>query len=298
MDHRPLPYQRDDLGGPGPVVTISLEQPDRKALVMDRALLARLDATLDDLGENIGGLVIASDSARVFVAGADLKEIDGLDDSELDAYLAYGQQVFGRIAALPYTSVAAVDGAALGGGLELAMHCDVLLGLRPKEGERAYPIGLVEATLGICPGWGGTNLLPARIEPGQAIGMTASGATMIADEAMEMGLFESLHDSREALLEAARSRAAQRKPERSDPRRPRCVSQREHVDDVRKALERVKSELPEGDAASAIADCVRAGVNGDWDHALAMERRSLIRLRKTEKARASIKAFFDRSASR
>jgi len=199
---------------------------------------------------------------------------------------------------LPCASVAAVDGAALGGGLELAMHCDVLMGLRPKEGERAYPIGLVEATLGICPGWGGTNLLPARIEPGQAIGMTASGATMDAAEALESGLFESLHDTRDGLLDAARRRASQGKPERSDPRRPVCVSQQEHVEGVRLALKRIEADLPEGDAAQAIADCVRAGVTEDWDHALAMERRSLIRLRKTEKARASIKAFFDRASSR
>ncbi len=298
MQHRPLPLERDDRDG-GAIVTLTLEQPDRPVVVLDQALLVRLEATLDliqkDIGEALRGLVIASGSERVFVAGADLREIDNLTDEQLDEYLALGQRLFRRIAALPCASVAAINGAALGGGLELAMHCDVLLGVDPGEGGKPYQVGLPEASLGLCPGWGGTNLLPARIEPDVAIQLTAAGKPMDQADARRRGLIAELLPDQDALMRAARDAAAEPKPERSHPQEPVCIAQEDRRAAAADALQRVEGDLPDTEAARAVARCVRRGAESGYASALELERRELIRLRSTDESREKLKAFFERS---
>ncbi len=290
----------DDSGPTAGVVTIFLDDESKPVTVLNRAMLARLDAALDGVERaNPAGVVLATSHGRVFVAGADLKEISELPDGELDEYLAYGQRVLGRIAGLGCTTVAAINGAALGGGLELALHCDVLLAMEPEKPDKPYRVGLPEASLGLCPGWGGTNTLPARIEPGVAIGATACGSTFTFDEAVEYRLFESVHAGRESLLAAARSRASKRKVGRNGgPNEPINVSMPEYSPSVRTALARVRGDVPKDDAAEAVLTCVEAGLQGGWAGALEQERKSLIALRGSESAQAKIKAFFDRNTSR
>lgn len=294
MAGNPLPIQR--LGSTN-VICVTLEQPGRSVVVLDRALLARLDETLDALPSDIEGLVIASASERVFVAGADLAEIDGLSDKELDDYLAMGQRIFGRIAALPVTSVAAVNGAALGGGLELAMHCDRIVGLKPAEGSRPYLVGLPEAGLGICPGWGGTCLLPARMEPAKAIERTATGAPMKSDEAHEAGVLEQLADSREALLDLARELAKQPKPQRRNPGEPEHLMQgpSERAAD---AVSRAACAIESNPAANGVIGVVRVGIAQGWQASLDAERATLIRLRQTDTAKERIRAFLNKNAAK
>lgn len=292
-----LRIQRDSAGPAGDVVTLYLDDPDKPVTVLDRAMIARLDDALDEIGPAPAGLVLATSHGRVYVAGADLREINDLSDPELDDYLSEGQRVFGRIAALPCCTVAAVNGAALGGGLELALHCDVLLGLLPADEAKPYRVGLPEASLGLCPGWGGTNTLPARIEPGLAINSVASGSTFTAFEAKELGLLEALLPAREELLAEAQRRAKGPKPRSGRAGEPVNISAPDIAPRVRTAFERVQSDLPNADAAHAVAECVKAGLANGWPEALKHERTSLISLRKTETAKARIKAFFDRTTS-
>lgn len=297
MSQTPLAIERD-ASGPGlPVVTLTLDQPGRKVLVLDRALLASIDAALNKIGTDLRGFVLAS-ASRVFVAGADLREIDALDDAELDAYLAFGQRVFARIAALPCTTVAAINGAALGGGLELAMHCDVLLALRPADPAKPYQIGLPEASLGLCPGWGGTNLLPARVEPGLAVTLTASGKPISVEEAHKHGLISDLFDAPESLIADARRRAREPKPARARPDEPLNLSEPAVRGRVAAAMQRVEPGLPDTDASRGVAECVREGLRAGWRASLEAERRTLVRLRSTDAARTALKAFFDRTAGR
>jgi len=293
MSVTPLPFERDDSGATPGVVTITLEQEGRPVVVMDRALLGRLEATLDAIGTDLDGLVIASGAERAFVAGADLREIDSLSDEDLDAYLAFGQRTLGRIAAMECSTVAAIHGAALGGGLELAMHCDVLLGLRSPEGGRPYPVGLPEAGLGLCPGWGGSNLLPARMDPARAIRMTCEGKPMTSDEAADAGLLGELADDREALLRLAQEHAARPKGRPG----PRSVAQDDVASGVRGALEAVRGDLPNTKAARAVVECVEAGLAKGWPAALETERARLIALRNTDEAKEALRAFFDKGKS-
>jgi enoyl-CoA hydratase/carnithine racemase len=237
--------------------------------------------------------VLASDS-RVFIAGADLREIMGLTDPDLHEYLRFGQRVYGRIASLPCTTVAAINGAVLGGGLEIAMHCDLLIAAQPTSASpdkpaKPYAIGLPEAGLSICPGWGGTNMLPARMDPVRAIRMTATGQPFSIIDAVEAGLVEELV-SPEGLIDRAKILAA--RPKHKAGARPRCIEDPEYRDRARAAFAHLAAELPATQAARAVAECVRIGLDKGWRAALDAEREHLVRLRGTPEGRRAIEAFF------
>ncbi|USN97872.1 MAG: enoyl-CoA hydratase/isomerase family protein [Phycisphaeraceae bacterium] len=296
MTTSPLPIHFG-AGEHAGINVIVLEQPGRPVVVLDHELIVRLEATLDMLPKDARGLVLASASDRSFVAGADLKSITALEDPHLHKYLEYGASVFGKIARLPYPTAAAINGAALGGGLELAMHCDGLIGA-PSPSGKPYPVGLPEAGLSICPGWGGTNLLPARIEPGTAIAMTATGKTMKYDEAVGAGLFDLVCDDPAELRHVAATWVAEQ-----------AASTRRHRDDeplvwvgrgewaarTLEALDQTRPDLPKTRAAEAVADCVDAGLAQGWEAAIARERSHLVRLRHTPEATEAIEAFFAKS---
>jgi len=295
----PLRIERETTGPTVGVVTVFLDEPDQAVTVLNCAMMERLDATLDEVGDNPTGLVLATSHGRVFVAGADLHEITDLPDGELDEYLALGQRTLGRIAALPCCTVAAINGAALGGGLELALYCDVLVGMEPAGANKPYPIGLPEASLGLCPGWGGTNMLPARIDPERAIDMIASGATLTVLDAQEAGLIDQLYAGRDELLSASRARAAEPKPQRAsrtgEPINISCV---DVAPRVRAALAHSEIGLAGDAAADAVVEAVKTGLAHGWTHALECERRLLIALRSTESSKSKIQAFFERVSKR
>jgi enoyl-CoA hydratase len=281
--------------GAGPhagMVVVRLEQPGRPVVVLDHELIQRLEVTLKTLPRDARGMVLASASERVFVAGADLKAISEWDDAKLMAYLEYAARVFGMIPALPFPTVAAINGAALGGGLELAMHCD---GLVAAPGAKPYPVGLPEAGLGLCPGWGGTNLLPARMEPAEAIQSTASGKPLMFDEAKALGLFDRTADSQEALISTAMAwLAEQRKGGRGDALPLRWIGRPGRASSALAALDR--AELAQTAAAAAVRAAVDSGLTKGWEAAIATERRELVRLRHTPEAKAALAAFFAKSA--
>ena len=189
MSIEPLPIHYGQ-GDHAKICIIELDQPGKAVVVLELELIQRLEAAIDALPQDARGLVLASASERSFVAGADLKSIMAMDDEQLHKYLEYGASVFGKLSRLPYPTAAAINGAALGGGLELAMHCDGLIGA-PSPSGKPYPVGLPEAGLSICPGWGGTQMLPARIDAKAAIEMTAVGKPMTYDDAVSMGLFDA-----------------------------------------------------------------------------------------------------------
>jgi 3-hydroxyacyl-CoA dehydrogenase len=184
------------------------------------------------------------------------------------------------------------------------MHCDELLAA--GTGERPYAIGLPEAGLKICPGWGGTNMLPARMGSSpssaeRAIRMTASGATFkSAEEASEAGLITRLVRAEDLLVEA---RKAARAIEKDTPREsPRFAGEHDVRDAVREGLEAFEAAQPDEVAAggpeSAVSRCVRAGLEEGWQAAIALERSELNRLRLSDAGREAIEAFFAKSSKR
>jgi enoyl-CoA hydratase len=307
-----LPIERMTDGPAAGAVIVRIEQRDpagtlKPVVVLDHPLLQQLEATFAALPRDATGLVLASAASRVFIAGADLKTIDesgGWNDDQLLRYLEFGSRVFGMISALPYPTAAAINGAALGGGLEIAMHCDGLIALQPqgRDGQPAkpYPIGLPEAGLSLCPGWGGTNLLPARIDAAEAIRRTAAGTPLTFTEAHGLGLFDHVAATPGDLIPAAlnyiaeKSRAGRVERDGAPLRwigRPSCAAS------VINALGEVRSELPRTESAAAVLAAIDAGLSRGWQAALEVERRELTRLRHTPPAKTALTAFLTKSKS-
>ncbi len=222
-----------------------------------------------------------------------------LSDRQLDEYLQYGSRVFGMISDLPCRTCAAINGAALGGGLEIAMHCDGLIAAPApvRDGvPKPYPVGLPEAGLSICPGWGGTNLLPARMDPAEALRRTASGKTMLVDEAANFGLFDRVAPSGPALLETAMQWLVDQEKTGGPARRggpSRWIGASDgQKSSVLKALDAVRDELIATPPGAAVAQAVDAGLTRGWQAALAVERERLIALRNSPEGKRAIEAFF------
>ncbi len=308
----PLAVTMDETGPFAGVVTLTLEQPGSPMVVLDEGLIRRIEYAMKGLPRGMTGFVLASASARVFIAGADLKTIqfdpaDADGDRKLDAYLAYGQRVFGMIADLGCPTAAAIGGAALGGGLEIAMHCDGLIGA-PNASGKPYPVGLPEAGLGICPGWGGTNLLPARMRPqdaAEAIKRTAMGKPMMYEEAVSAGVFDRVAPSAGELVTTAKQWVVEQRgkmgiggasgiPKR-DSAPSRWIGRAGIRAGVLAGLAKVAGEGLTGEPAKAVMEAVRAGLENGWQAALDVERRELVRLRGTPGGRAAIQAFFEKS---
>lgn len=305
--HPPLQVLRDESGPFAGIVTLRLEQPGSPVVVLDEQLIRRIEAAIKDLPRSITGFVLASASQRVFIAGADLKTIQANpanpdDDRRLDAYLAYGQRVFGMISDLPCPTAAAISGAALGGGLEIAMHCDALIGA-PNVSGKPYPVGLPETGLSICPGWGGTNLLPARMDAEDAIRRTCLGKPLVFDEAVQAKLFDRVAPSEAELLNTAKqwivdARATFGHPggiPKRDGAPSRWIGRANIRPGVLAGLAKVGAEPPAGEPANAVLDTVRVGLEHGWSAALELERRELTRLRNTPAGKAAIQAFFDKA---
>jgi enoyl-CoA hydratase/carnithine racemase len=276
------------------IVSLSLQiNPDKPrggVVVLDAWLIDQIHIAMDRVESmhDLRGFVLESDSTRVFVAGADLAEIDAMDDTALHHYLKRAADAFWRIAALPCPSAAIIGKAALGGGLEIAMHCDGLIGVAQPEGEKPYRVGLPEAGLGICPGWGGTQCLPARIDPLLAIKATATGETFPSN-ALPSCLFNAVAPS----AEAARATAVSWLGSQTKQHPIRCLrgDQGPALPGVADAVAQARKELPGTPAALAVCDLVEYGLEHGWSAACERERHTLVGLRHTPQAREKLAAF-------
>jgi enoyl-CoA hydratase/carnithine racemase len=283
--------------GPMPGAAIlRLEQPGRPVVVLDHELIRRLDATLRSIPAGVTGLVLASASTRVFVAGADLRAITDWSDPQLDAYLQFAADVFVRLATLPVPTVAAINGAALGGGLELPMHCDAMVG---APGAKPYAVGLPETGLGLCPGWGGTNLLPASVnDPAAAIRATCEGKPFMFDEAVALGLFARVAPSQDQLIPAALEQLAELKAQgypKHGGRADLWGQLPAQAGATGTALDAVRGSLPQTPAAAACVDALNVGLSRGYPAALDCERAHLVALRHTDTARQKLAEFFARA---
>lgn len=284
-----LPIEHTDDGTALLWLTPNPAKPRGGVVVLDRWLIAQMAESLDAIAaRRPTGLVLRSASERVFIAGADLAEIDALDDAALDAYLRAGSAAFAKLHSMGCPSIAIVHKAALGGGLEVAMHCDGILGVLPAAGEKPWRIGLPECGLGICPGWGGTQMLPARIDPAAAVAATATGTTMPVHEAPQ-GLFTATAPSATDALAAALA-WLRAHPRTSALPHPRAIDASRAVA-VRAALASARASVPPSDAANAVFDCIETGCTSGWEAALAAERRHLVALRHTPHARGKLEQF-------
>jgi enoyl-CoA hydratase len=130
----------------------------------------------------VRGLIITGAGEKAFVAGADINQLAVLTPMEAQAYAERGQRVFRELEMLAKPTLAAINGYALGGGLELAMACAV------RVASENAKLGQPEVKLGILPGYGGTQRLPRLVGRGRALEMLLSGEPVTAAEAYRIGL--------------------------------------------------------------------------------------------------------------
>src|SRR5580704_3891180 len=162
---------------PDHVALVRLDRPRANAL--SGAVLGQLQAAATDLADDPPGAVVLWGGRRIFAAGADIVE---LDQGGADSVGANFTSALGALAALPRATIAAVNGYALGGGLELALACDFRICAEDSR------FGLPEVLLGVIPGGGGTQRLPRLIGSSRAKELILTGRQVRADEALSIGL--------------------------------------------------------------------------------------------------------------
>lgn len=148
-------------------------------------------------------VVILGGKGRAFCSGADLKERRTLDEQQVRRNVQKIREVFSSLERLPQPTIAAINGYAFGGGMELALCCDFRYSIREAK------MGLTEASLGIIPGAGGTQRLPRLIGASKAKELILTARKISADQAFELGLLNGVADDREQLKEMSGGLAAE-----------------------------------------------------------------------------------------
>lgn len=193
-------------GEGGHVVEVALDRPEALNAISTAFArdIAGAAASLST-DPSVRAVVLTSTSDKAFCVGADLKERDALSDAELMDQRPVARAAYGGILALPVPAIAAVEGYALGGGLEIALSCDIVV-----AGESAT-VGLPEVSVGLIPGGGGTQLLTRRVGWSRAASVIFTARRLPAAEAGRLGVVDEVvasGDARRRALEIASQVAA------------------------------------------------------------------------------------------
>lgn len=178
------------------ILTITIDRVEKlNSLNVDTVeeLRIAIQKVYDD--KDIKGVIITGRGEKAFVAGADIKEISELNEVNGRKFSENGQEVFALIENCHKPVLAAVNGYALGGGCELAMACHIRIATENAK------FGQPEVSLGIIPGYGGTQRLTQLVGKGKAAELLMTGDMITAQEAKKMGLVNHLVPNKEALME-------------------------------------------------------------------------------------------------
>ena len=172
---------------------LTLDLKNSRANILKEKVLASLDKKFDQLIEDSPKrLIIKSAKENIFIAGADIAEIkDITNEKEACKKVALGQQIIDKITKISCPTIAVINGACLGGGLELALACDY----RICTDSSKVQLGLPEVKLGIIPGFGGTQRLPKLIGFTKAFDLISTGKSLDAKKAYKIGLVDFVYPS-------------------------------------------------------------------------------------------------------
>lgn len=268
------PMIRRELDADG-ICVLTFDRPESGANIFDAATMENLDEHMSALETDPGvkGLIVTSAKKSIFIAGADLQTLlRQAQTGELRAFIAEGQRVFNRLAALRVPTVAAVHGACAGGGYEITLACDY----RVASDDPATKIGLPETTLGLVPAWGGATRLPRLIGTDAAADVILEGKLHSAPEALRMGLVDQVVP-RESLLATARQKLAEGKRKTTQPPR---------------AQKEIAVPRDHNAAPSRAREIIVRGFDKSLDQALRMELDAIVELGQTETTRNLIRNFF------
>lgn len=178
MAYETLEFKRDGVLG---ILTINRPQ---SLNALNAKVVNELGSLFVDLksDKELRAIIVTGSGEKAFVAGADIKEMDAIDGSKAQKFAEEGQRVFDLIETLQIPTIAAVNGFALGGGLELALACDVIVASKTAK------LGLPEVSLGLIPGFGGTQRLSRNVGKSIAKLMTLTGDLYSAEQCEKWGL--------------------------------------------------------------------------------------------------------------
>lgn len=282
----------------GDLALVTFDLPDSRANTLGQAVLAEFEQVLTQVRArtDLRGLILRSGKPGMFIAGADLRELGSAKPEPAQArrMVRRGLDIIAGFEALPFPTVAAIDGACMGGGLEVALGFDYrLTGSHPK-----IALGFPEVKIGLFPGWGGTQRLPRILGASLALEMICGGEPMNATRARQSGLVFDTVPSEKLMDEAVRLlRDAQQSGEWRQLRRqkqlPLGLTEEQHsfTFAVAKAqvLEKTKGQLP---APLAALDAVARGCNLPLDEGLQIETDQFVPLVGSPISRNLIAVFF------
>lgn len=180
----------------GAVGVLTISRPDALN-ALNAEVLNELEKIITELetDEKILAVVITGEG-KAFVAGADIAAMADMTEAEAKAFAELGHRVFGRLSRARFVSIAAVNGFALGGGLELAQACDI------RVASTKAKFGQPEVNLGVTPGFGGTQRLAKIIGLGNALYLLLTGEMIDAETALRMGLVSAVYEPDDLLPKA------------------------------------------------------------------------------------------------
>ena len=180
------------------IATLTVSRPE-KLNAIDRATMAELESAFAYAQNEptVRGLILTGAGEKAFVAGADIHELQDMPPVEAARLSDLGQSVFRRLELMRKPSIAAINGFALGAGLELAMACTIRVAVQSAK------LGLPELRLGLIPGYGGTQRLPRLVGRGKALELMLTGDRIDSGEALRIGLINRIVPA-ESLLASAR----------------------------------------------------------------------------------------------
>ncbi len=187
----------------GDIATITINRP-KSLNALNSQVLQELAAALDDIAgnEDIRVLILTGAGEKAFVAGADIGELSTLNPIQARYFAKNGHAVMDRLQALPIPVIAAVNGFALGGGLEIALSCDFIYASDTAR------IGLPEINLGLIPGFGGTQRLARIVGRNLAKEMIFTGAMLGAEEALQKGIVNKVLPAAQLMAEVKKTAGA------------------------------------------------------------------------------------------
>ncbi len=279
---------RSTVRGDG-ICVLTFDRPGSSANIFDLRTLDELARELESIAlqTELRGVIFISAKRSVFIAGADLNAMRQVASSaHARVLIERGQAVMNQIAALKIPTVAAVQGAAVGGGYELCLACDY----RIASPDHATKIGLPEIKIGLLPGWGGSTRLPRLIGLPKALDIILAGKTVAAKHALKLGMIDEVAPV-ECLVAAAVRKINSGKPVYPDHwmTNNRLVAS-VIAPRVRKILfKRTRGHYP---AVLKALEVVTRGISLTVEASLALERDGIIELMQTDVCRNLINVFF------
>ncbi|MEM1442652.1 MAG: enoyl-CoA hydratase-related protein, partial [Verrucomicrobiota bacterium] len=267
------------------IAVITFDRPDKAANIFDEATLDELNLAIEAVESlDLKAVVFTSAKPKIFLAGADLDALANASEERLEQLIRKGQDVFQRIAELPFPTLAAIHGACLGGGLELSLACDQ----RIASDDRSTRIGLPETLLGILPAWGGSTRLPRLIGLPKALNLILAGKTLPSKQAFRLGVVDGLVP-KEKLTEVALDRVL-KTPRRKNHFLTNNAVSRRLIGGLAKrgVLRKTRGLYP---AQKVAAEVVTAGAGGSVEKSLRREETAVLRLARGPEAAQLMRLF-------